>query len=346
MIAPKHPNASRGFTLIELLVVIAIIALLIGILLPALGKARSAAQQARCAVNTRTVATAVITYASSEDYFPPSYVYGADQTTGSWNFADQQLSHPSPGNGYVHWSWALFDGKEGGAGVAEDAFTCPTVPSGGAPATNWGGSQYIDNSEPGQIAPGGDVKDRQARRMAYTGNAAIFPRNKFFDGGGPRKNQLVRVSKVDAAAKGGAGTILATEFYYSRENGWRSIQKGSSDTGGWEVKSHRPITPFVGRSSGQDVYAEPIGGPQDRFKYPDPSDILDTADVDKLAGVIDGATRAIVNAVGRHHAGDKANFAFVDGHVETLTVKETIEKRLWGDKFWSLTGNNGVQKPQ
>ncbi|RMH11026.1 MAG: DUF1559 domain-containing protein [Gammaproteobacteria bacterium] len=64
-------SARWGFTLIELLVVISIIALLVGILLPALGAAREAAKSSVCKSNMRQIAIASLTYAEDSEQMLP-----------------------------------------------------------------------------------------------------------------------------------------------------------------------------------------------------------------------------------------------------------------------------------
>jgi prepilin-type processing-associated H-X9-DG protein/prepilin-type N-terminal cleavage/methylation domain-containing protein len=117
----NRPTRPVGFTLIELLVVISIIALLVGILLPALGAARKTAQNAVCLSNERQVGVAIGAYAADNKDFVVLW--------RSWNIAPP-IGNPAWGAtgsfiGDRVWTSTIVIG---GYGAERDMFKCPSFP--------------------------------------------------------------------------------------------------------------------------------------------------------------------------------------------------------------------------
>jgi len=119
---------SHGFTIVELLVVVSIIALLVGILLPAIGKARDQAQLTKSQANIKQIGTALVTYSAEYNDRQLTFVndqlskYGANGPTAVTQYnAQTGFEHPPVILGYAQVAaggtiWAYFQPPRGTSG--------------------------------------------------------------------------------------------------------------------------------------------------------------------------------------------------------------------------------------
>lgn len=142
-----------GFTLVELLVVISIIALLLSMLMPALNRARGAAQQMVCASNLRSIHMGLVFYAESNDGYMSDY---DNPQTFTWRGIEfgNETDPPNPWN----WMWHL---RLTNYLENPEVFECPSQ-------SNW------DDAFEFQARVG----DSQIYRLSYTGSENVYGGNK------------------------------------------------------------------------------------------------------------------------------------------------------------------------
>jgi prepilin-type N-terminal cleavage/methylation domain-containing protein len=151
--SPSPPARRRdGFTIVELLVVTAVIALLMGLLLPAIQQVREAANRASCGNNLHQMAIAMHLYNNDKGYLPPRCVLDNGAT-----WAVLILPYMEQENLFVHWDLSLsyYDQSDLARQTFLKNYFCPSRRSAeGSGSSISGDQQWLSGNNYGPLVPG------------------------------------------------------------------------------------------------------------------------------------------------------------------------------------------------
>ena len=199
----------EGFTLIELLVVIAIIAMLIGLLLPAVQKVRESAAKAQCLNNLKQIGLALHGYHDVNQGLPPGYRAsmpysdGATDTVPGWGWAAFMLPYIEQDNVYRQLGLSQPVQNSPAIQTMMKVFLCPsdlTPPSAFPVPDGFGNTVCLAAPTSYAACCGSDAADTRDA----TGDGVFY------------RNSRVRIADI---TDGTSNTILVGERAWAKQNG-------------------------------------------------------------------------------------------------------------------------------
>jgi prepilin-type N-terminal cleavage/methylation domain-containing protein/prepilin-type processing-associated H-X9-DG protein len=260
----NRPPGRSGFTLIELLVVIAIIAILIGLLLPAVQKVREAAARAKCQNNLKQIGLAIHNYhdAMGEFPFPRPIRAGDKRVSGAANgsgFNLGTLPYPINTDSFGSWTFRILPHIEQTAlqGIVLGKTDSPTYLTAISQTRQLPVTTYQCPSDPNsaQSYPNGSEQVKLSSYLGVTGNDdwneaggwGSNARNGLFAVWSYNQSATKRPVRMASVTDGTSNTVAVGERPAHLKGGW----------GWWYATDFDTI---MATPSNDDYYGRPVGG--------------------------------------------------------------------------------------